>query len=162
MNYTERTEEEVGKEQKNNKKSQRESLYLWIPWRRNVSQECGRYARTQENKREKRLNKTSILLNENKCERARDRTTKIMMKNKKTHTHTPNYNENVMYARGTVDLSIFCFALLVIILCVLCVFFFSHHTPSALFFFLVILFCPSLISWSLLSSLSCVRTSYIH
>lgn len=95
--------------------------------------------------------KTSITINGKKCERTRDRKTKIMMKKKKKRITT-----KMLCTRGMVDLSIFCFAfaLLVII-----VFFFSCSYSFCVFFlfFLVVLLCPSLVSC--LPSLRLYRSS---
>lgn len=80
--------------------------------------------------------KTSITINGKKCERTRDRKTKIMMKKKK------NELQRKCYVRAVWSIYLY-FALL--LLCLLLLFFsFRVHTPSVCFFILSRCFALSL------------------
>lgn len=107
-----------------------------------------------DRERERRYSKTSISINGKKCERTRDRKTKIMMKKKTTLTEL----QRKCYVRAVWSIYLY-FALLLL---VIIVFFSSRriHTPSTCFFYSFSLFCfvPLLFLASLYLSLSHIHS----
>lgn len=88
--------------------------------------------------KERGIKKTSISINGKKCERARDRKIKIMMKKKKKELQRKCYVRAVW--------SIYLYFALLCFACYYCFFlflFFFRHTPSVFFFFFVRCFASS-------------------